>query len=192
MARPDHRKARKDYPEAGIVKGDMYWYVQIKTGPRSSRVMRQKTPFKRSQLTTSAYLSQLYDWEDDVGNMGSMEEAQDLADRIGALGDEQEDSKSNMPDHLQDGDTGTMLQERKDACEAAKEEIEEIIGRWEEAQTEHEGLAGEYDEAQRAVDAADNDEDREAAQYALDLLDDPGDFDDSEFVSEVQAVSVDS
>lgn len=34
MARVHHRKAAKDYPQQGIAKGDMYYYVKIKTGPR--------------------------------------------------------------------------------------------------------------------------------------------------------------
>ena len=56
MARVHHRKAAKDYPDHGIAKGDLYYYTKIKTGPRSSRVLRSKEPFKRSQLTSSEFL----------------------------------------------------------------------------------------------------------------------------------------
>lgn len=40
MAKVEKRKARKDYPEDGIKAGDEYYYVQMKTGQRSSKVMR--------------------------------------------------------------------------------------------------------------------------------------------------------
>ena len=67
MARIHYRKARKDYPEHGIAKGDMYYTAQIKTGPRSSRVLRSLTPLKPSQLTTSPFKQGFYavqeEWE---------------------------------------------------------------------------------------------------------------------------------
>ena len=53
MARPEQRKARKDYPREGIKAGDTYWYVKLKM-QRGGRVMRSLTPFKPSQLTQSA------------------------------------------------------------------------------------------------------------------------------------------
>lgn len=130
MARPQLRTARKNYGET-IKKGDQYWYVQIKTGPRSSRVLRQKKPFKRSQLTQSEYLSTLYDWEDAKAEINDMGEAQDFADQIRTLGEEQSDKLSNMPEGLQQSSSGETLTERAEACEAAANEIEEIISEWE-------------------------------------------------------------
>jgi len=49
MAKTFHRKAAKDYPNEGISKGDMYWYAKIKTGQRSSRVIRSLTPIPMSK-----------------------------------------------------------------------------------------------------------------------------------------------
>ena len=136
MARPKLRTARKDYGD--IKAGDQYWYVQIKTGPRSSRVLRQKEPFKRSQLTSSEYLSALYDWEDEKANISDMDDAQDFADRIRTLGEEQSEKLENMPEGLQQSSSGEMLRERADACENAADEIEGIIGEWESARDAHE------------------------------------------------------
>lgn len=136
MARPQHRTAAKDYPNAGIAKGDKYWYVKIKTGPRSSREMRQKEPFKRSQLTQSDYLAQLYDWEDSLAALDSMEGAEALAEEIENLGSEQREKFDNMPEGLQQGDSGQMLERRAEACEAAAEAIREVIGEWEAARDE--------------------------------------------------------
>lgn len=131
MARPVQRTARKDYPANGIVKGDKYWFCAIKTGPRSSRTLRQLQPFRRSQLTSSDYLAQLYDWEDSLAALASMDDAQNLADTIRQLGEEQQEKLDNMPEGLQQGDTGQMIQERIDACENAASEIEDIISEWE-------------------------------------------------------------
>lgn len=146
MARVHKRKAAKDYPQNGIAKGDEYYYVKVKTGPRSSRVMRSKTPFKRSQLTQSDYLGQLYDWEDDKAAISSMDDAQGFADTIRSLGEEQDEKFNNMPEGLQQGDSGQMLEARRDACEQAATEIEEIISEWESAKEDHESAVEEFDE----------------------------------------------
>ena len=191
MAKPEYRKARKDYPANGIAKGDQYWYVQIKTGPRSSRVMRQKEPFKRSQLTGSEYLSTLYDWEDSLGALDSMENAQMLADEIRELGEEQTAKKENMPDHLQDGEVGQQLEARATACEAAAEAIESVISDWEEAKEEHERDAAQVESAQSALEEAENGEEAEEAHEELLQIEDPGDFDEDQFLDQVKEVSVD-
>jgi len=160
MARPELRTARKDYGD--IKAGEKYWFVQIKTGPRSSRTLRQKTPFKRSQLTSSDYLSQLYDWEDEKNQIGDMDSAQDFADRIRTLGEEQQGKLDNMPEGLQQGSTGELIQERIDACEAAADEIETIISDWES----------------------------ERDSWEPDPDDDDGEFDAEEFIDRVRDVSV--
>ena len=151
MARPEKRNAAKDYPNSGIAKGDSYWYVKIKTGPRSSRVMRQKHPFKRSQLTSSDFLSQLYDWEDSIADFaGTHDELQDFADTIRQLGEEQRDKYDNMPEGLQQGDTGQMLEQRADACESAADEIENIQSNWESAFSDWESEVETYVEEMAA------------------------------------------
>lgn len=136
MARVHHRKARKNYKDHGIKKGDMYYYVKIKTGPRSSRVIRSLKPPKRSQLTSSSYLSQLYDIEDNIAAMTEINEAADYAEQLRTLGEEQRDNLSNMPDSLQQSETGQMLEERADACDSAADEIESIVSEWESSADE--------------------------------------------------------
>lgn len=128
MSRVHKRKAAKDYPDHGIAKGDTYYYTKMKTGPRSSRVLRSKTPFRRSQLTGSEYLGTLYDIEDDQAKLDSLDDASDIAERYRTLGEETLEKFDNMPDGLQAGDTGQMLQERADACETAADEIEDLVG----------------------------------------------------------------
>jgi hypothetical protein len=198
MARPVHRTARKDYPDNGIAKGDQYWYVKIKTGPRSSRVMRSKTPFSRSQLTQSDYLAQLYDWEDGKAAISSMDEAQEFADTIQALGDEQGEKLDNMPEGLQQGDSGQMLEARRDACAAATGEIEEIIGERESAKdtwdTEIETYKTDLD-AYREQERKTGAEDEEVTEPDLPEHTagegDDASFDEEDFLDRIRDVSVD-
>jgi len=215
MARPEHRTAAKDYPDQGIAKGEKYWFVQIKTGPRSSRTMRQKSPFKRSQLTTSDYLGQLYDWEDSKAEIASMEDAQEFADTIRSLGEEQGEKFDNMPEGLQQGDSGQMLEARRDACEAAAGEIEEIISEWESAKDTWESEIEQYktdlaahkesqeafDDWEATNDSLDEGEENpdpeptvEAEPDLPDHTNDDGDepeFDETEWLDRVREVSVD-
>ena len=214
MARVHHRKAAKDYPQFGIAKGDMHYYVKIKTGPRSSREMRSKTPFKRSQLTSSDYQSQLYDWEDSKAEISDMESAQEFADTIRSLGEEQQEKLDNMPEGLQQGSTGEMLTERADACEQAASEIEDIISEWESAKDTWESEIETYKEelaahkaSQEAFDAWESAQDDldegeegdpeptvEAEPDLPDNTQDNGDeayeFDESEWLDRVREVSV--
>ncbi len=224
MARPEHRKAAKDYPQQGIAKGDTYWYVKIKTGAYSSRELRQKHPFKRSQLTSSDFLSQLYDWEDSIADFaGTHDELQDFADTIRQLGEEQRDKYDNMPEGLQQGDTGQMLEQRADACEAAADEIENIANNWESAYSDWENEIETYKEEMHAfrdyekrhAEWEENEPDGEMVDPAVhkdweesepaelvepdlpantegEFDDDTLEFDGSDFLSELQGVSVDA
>lgn len=151
MAKVEHRKARKDYPGAGISKGDMYYFAQIKTGPRSSRTIRQKDPIKRSQLTTSEYLSTLYGLCEQTDDTNDLEDFRTIAEDLRELGQEQRDKFDNMPEGLQQGDTGQMLEERAEACESAADEIETLIDSWNEADARQEVL-DEADEADGDLD----------------------------------------
>lgn len=169
MARQEQRTARKDYPEHGIKKGDQYWFAQIKTGPRSSRIIRSLKRIPQSQLTTSPFKSGWYAmqeaWE------ASSREADDIraaAQEITDLGDQAQESFDNMPEGLQQGDTGQMLENRAQACHDAaatlealadefdaldkpeplgdEEDDEELEAAWEEYEQECTRIAEEADE----------------------------------------------
>jgi hypothetical protein len=143
MAKVEYRTARKDYP--GIKKGEKYYYTCIKTGPRSSRELRSKTPFRRSQLTSSDFLSQAYDLSDSVADIATKEEIADLISSFESLRDEQQEKLDNMPEGLQQGATGELLQERIDQCESIIGELETIDSELEDDASEEavrEALAG--------------------------------------------------
>jgi len=184
MPRVKQVKAAKDYPQFGIKKGDVHYYTKMKTGPRSSRELRQKTPFKRSQLTNSAFLSALYDWEDSKAEIGSHEDVSALADAIREIGEEERGKFDNMPEGLQQGDTGQMLEQRADACDEAASELEDIATEWESALNEHTGLVETYVEFQN-----DPDEWRKAHE-GEDDPDCPDDFDDQEYMDRVEQIEV--
>ncbi len=186
MAKVERRKAAKDYPDNGILKGEEYYYVQMKTGPRSSRVLRSKTPFKRSQLTTSDYLGTLYDWEDTKADLASMEDAESLVDEIRTHGEEQQEKFDNMPEGLQQGDTGQMIEARATGCEAAATEIEDIIAEWTSAKEEHDAEVDDFAEYAKARDEWDE----ESGEDEPEEVADPGDFDEDDFISRVHGVEV--
>ena len=130
MAKVHVRVARKDYPESGIKKGDKYNFAQIKTGPRSSRIIRSIAPIPRWQLTSSEFFREIYQWEDRQGNMKSMDDLEDLISDLRQIGEDAQGRYDNMPEGLQQGDTGQTLETRAQACESAADELDGIMSEW--------------------------------------------------------------
>lgn len=125
MARQEKRTARKDYPESGVKAGDTYYFAQVQTGPRSSRTIRSLNPIPQSQLTTSPFKSGWYAmqeaWEASAKDSEAIMEP---AEVIRELGNAAQESFENMPEGLQQGDTGQMLEARASACEEAADQLE--------------------------------------------------------------------
>jgi hypothetical protein len=147
MARATFVKAAaKDYPEQGIKKGESYYHWSFRFGGKH----RSKTAPRASQLTQSGFLSQAYALNErledlDASNYddaeGLKDEIAEIAEEFRSLGQEAEDNKSNMPDGLQEGDTGNMLQERADRCSEIADELESM-----DAEVDEEGLRTEAKE----------------------------------------------
>jgi len=123
------KKARKDYPQAGIKKGESYWWWQFAFSARSL----SKTEPTRSQLTQSSFLSQLYaledgiDWDVFETFAGLQDERDTLIAEIDNLRDEAQDSLDNMPEHLQDtSSSGELLTERIEMLEQWRDELENV------------------------------------------------------------------
>lgn len=119
-------KARKAIPDSGVQVGDTYYWWKFRFGGR--RI--SKTYPKRSQLTQSVFLGQVYDIEDRISTLDADETLPDqvaeIAQELRDLASECESNRSNMPDHLQDSPTGELLQEREEACNNAADELDEI------------------------------------------------------------------
>ena len=120
--------ARKDYPEAGIKKGDKYYWWKFRYGGKHMST----TPPKPSQLTQSSFLSQLYEIQERLQSLDATDaeslksEVEEIAGELRNLSEECENNKSNMPDGLQEGEVGQMLESRAEACSSAADELEGI------------------------------------------------------------------
>lgn len=154
MPRVHYRKARKDYPANGIKKGDMYYFTKLKL-QRGGMVKRSLTPFKPSQLTNSPYSSGTLavgeGWDAGDKDGAAM---RDAAETLREIGTECQDGFDNMPEGLQQGDTGQLLENRASELEAKADELD--------------GLADEYDglEEPEEMDEPDGDEDSNPDQWA--------------------------
>lgn len=174
MAKQVQRKARKDYPDAGIKKGDTYFFAQIKTGPRSSRIIRSKERIPQSKLTTSAFMSTVYSigeqFDAIVHDNTAPDAFRDLAQQVRDLGEETQSSFDNMPDGLQQGDTGQMLEERVSNCEQWADDIESAADQLEStiSEIEEKDIADLEDITYDAEDEDAVEPDEETVQEARD------------------------
>ena len=134
MPRVKQVTARKDYPNFGIVKGQKHYRWVLKTGPRSSREYRQEKPPRRSQLTTSSFLSTIYDISDvSIAEVTDPDDVDGIIQEIEDAKNEVENSLDNMPESLKESDTGQMLQTRIDGCDEWSQAIESAKSTWESA-----------------------------------------------------------
>lgn len=111
-----------------IAKGESYYWWQFKNNPK----IFSKTRPKQSQLTQSSYLSELYTIEESLAEFSaaSIEDmdagVQDFQSQLEQLRDQCQTSLDNMPESLQSGPTGELLQERIDCLDSAIDEISSI------------------------------------------------------------------
>ena len=175
MPRVYHRKARKDYPQQGIKKGDMYYTADIKTGPRSGRTLRSLTPLKPSQLTVSEFKSGWLGAEESLEGNFSAEDLRSAAERIGEIGEQARDSYDNMPESLQYSQTGEMLEERSSRCEEVKGELEQIADSMEDIENQdvreraRDDFDGDEMEAQDNIDSELEEKRDEAREHLSDM-----------------------
>ena len=136
-------KARIDGPKAcpQAKAGQVYyWWRTRMKGARSGITRCSLTYPKPSQLTMSEFWGAVYSLQEAIESDGPFEDAADLAlardqwaEQARDIGAEQEDKLNNMPEGLQEGDAGQLLQERAEACETWADEIEAVtIPEWED------------------------------------------------------------
>lgn len=130
MPRVETRKAAKDYPEQGIKKGDTYYYAKIRVG-RGGIELRSTIPFRPSQLTRAPFrggwLTMQEAWQGSDQDADAIREA---AEAIRELGNDAQGSFDNMPEGLQQGETGQKLENRASECERIADELDELAERW--------------------------------------------------------------
>ena len=116
-------KARKDYPDDSIGKGDKYYWWKF---PYSSKIKSLTYP-KRSQLTRSPYKLQAYDIDDNLQAIVEVEDLEVIMPDIENLKEEAQEALDNMPEHLQEtSSSGTTLQQYIDDLEEWHNELEAI------------------------------------------------------------------
>jgi hypothetical protein len=132
MPRVTHvKKARKDNPVCK--KGEPYYWWKFRYGGKHYSL----TYPRPSQLTQSEFLSQIYDlgeeiegWtpsgDDDDWKEEAAAAISDWADQARSIGEEQEERLCNMPDQLQEGDTGILLQDRGQYCQEMADDLENL------------------------------------------------------------------
>lgn len=117
------KKARKDQPNSGIKRGDSYYWWKFRWGPK----MVNKTPPKPSQLTQSEFFIALYSIQESIEALEADKDLEDnllsIIDEIRGLREECEEKRSNMPEQLQDSETGELLGERAEAMTAWADEL---------------------------------------------------------------------
>jgi len=131
VAKQIKRKARKDYPDVGIRKGDHYYYADVKTGPRSKKIIRSLTPIPQSQLTMSEFKQGWYGAKESLEAADPTEDViRQVAEDIKTLGEETQERYDNMPEGLQAAEGGQQLEARVDACEQVSDELDSIADRF--------------------------------------------------------------
>jgi hypothetical protein len=123
------KKARKNFKDDGIKKGDSYYHWKFRYGG----IHRSKTKPRASQLTQSEFLSSVFSIEEsfsdlsiDQGFDAVKETIEQAAEELRELGDETEDKISNMPDSLQQSETADLLQSRADDVRQMADDLDAI------------------------------------------------------------------
>lgn len=168
------KKARKRIESCGIViePGESYYWWKFMRGPK----MVSKEYPKPWQLTRSEFWRQAHLINHRLSEFmaGDPDDAsqfvQEIKDQVEELRDETQDKWDNMPEGLQMGDTGMMLEERVQACDDLTQELEELENRFdemhavdcpdepddptEEEEEEYSSLLDEYEEYQQDFEDA--------------------------------------
>ncbi len=122
------KAAQKDNPVCS--KGESYYWWKFRFGGKRYSL----TPPRSSQLTQSAYYGAVRGMCEQIEDQfsagldveGIESVTSDIGSQLEELGCEARESLENMPEGLQQGATGELLEERATACEEAQGEVEGI------------------------------------------------------------------
>ena len=114
------KRAYKDHPEAGIKKGDEYWFQETRMGGRFVKRIFKRAP-RRSQLTGSDFWSAFYRVQESLEKQEpkTTEEFNALLGRtrktLEGLRDKTSSRYDNLPASIQRGSVGNLLSSRTEA-----------------------------------------------------------------------------
>lgn len=121
MARVYTHKAKKDYPQQGIKKGDTYYEWAF----YKQKAIKSKTPPTRSQLTQNEaeiIVYGVYDGEIPT----TPEDIEEAAQTLRSAAEVEEGKKENLPEGFQQGEAGERLQNRADAINEAADTLDTL------------------------------------------------------------------
>lgn len=129
MSNLSFQKARKQYVcnrcRQTINPGDMYYRIEMMYSPVQFRCQNCKP--HRSELTSSEYLSWLYNFQDNLSNNYDLHDYDSISEIISEIEDQKEvleDKLYSMPEQLQDGEAGQILQDRISSLEDTINELD--------------------------------------------------------------------
>jgi len=140
------KKARKDYPEKGIKKGDSYYWWAFRYGGKHV----SKTYPRNSQLTQSEFLSTYYSAQESVeeatSNFSGGGDLADLISNLESAKDELEQLQSDCEDKVSNlenafpggSPTIDLLQARAESVESTMDELDDAISTLQDLETEQE------------------------------------------------------
>lgn len=139
------KSARKAIGKCGkcgceLPKGSAYRWWKFRYGGKRIRCTKPGCAPKGSELVNSPYISGCMaaqeSMEEALGSATCVADVQSAlesaAEEITNMGEEARASFDNMPENLQMGGTGEMLEGRADACESLASELESAAGELEE------------------------------------------------------------
>lgn len=128
------KNAAQDYPQAGIKKGESYyWWSLWGRGKQVSKEMP-----KRSQTTSSEFLQEVYAVEEELGELKASNypnpedvedlksDVEDLASRVNDAGGECQGRYDDLNEGFQNGPTGELLQGRVDSVQEMQNALEAV------------------------------------------------------------------
>lgn len=128
LSKTDRTIPADEHDEIFIAKGESYYWWQFLYGSKNY----SKTAPRRSQLTQSGFLSQLYALEESIEEF-TCENKEDfdsfkeeILSEIDEMKEQRESSLDAMPEQLKQAPTGELLQERIDNLESWHDEIDSI------------------------------------------------------------------
>lgn len=128
-------KARKAQPPCGrcqceLPAGSSYLYWEFRFGGKRVRCTKPECAPRRSELTQSEFYARVWDLQEQEREASTAEDLKKLIDNLTSdleeIRDEQQEKLDNMPEDLQQGSTGELLQERIDMIESALTELENV------------------------------------------------------------------
>ncbi len=131
------KKARKAIPSIGVAVGESYYWWKFRTNGRGGAKRVSKKPPRQSQLTQSEFLSAIYAAEEDLDTAATAfstdgvvadfaSSAEDAANAVREAGEEARSRFDNMPESLQGGETGQLLEGRTDRADELADQLAQL------------------------------------------------------------------